>query len=136
MEKISAELLETLKGANKLAKGASDLINKPELQDAVNDLKESLHAFKDTLNTLNRHVEPVAVNLEKAIGEGQKTLNRARATMGLIDEVLKSDSPLQFKFIELTEDLAEMARAIRTLVDMLERNPDALIFGKNSSGEK
>jgi len=136
IEKIGAELLETLKGTNKLAKGASDLINKPELLNAVNDLKESLHAFKDILGKLNRHVEPVAVNLEKAIGEGRKTLNSARATMGLIDEVLKSDSPLQFKFIELTEDLAEMARAIRTLVDMLERNPDALIFGKNPSGEK
>ena len=136
MEKIGAELLETLKGANKLAKGASDLVNKPELQDAVNDLKESLQEFKGILSKLNRRVEPVAVNLEKAIGEGQKTLIRARVTMGLIDEVLKSDSPLQFKFIELTEDLAEMARAIRTLVDMLERNPNALIFGKDSSGEK
>ena len=56
--------------------------------------------------------------------------------MGLVDEVLKPDSPLQYRFIELTEELAETARSIRALVDLLERNPDALIFGKNSSGEK
>jgi hypothetical protein len=36
----------------------------------------------------------------------------------------------------LTEELAETARSIRTLVDLLERNPNAIIFGKDSPGEK
>lgn len=136
MEKIGMEFLATLKEANKFAKGASDLINKPELQDAVENLTESLNALKGLLRKLDRRVEPVAENLEKAIGAGHQALEKARITMGLVDEVLKPDSPLQYRFIELTEELAETARSIRALVDLLERNPDALIFGKDSSGEK
>jgi paraquat-inducible protein B len=136
MEKIGMEFLATLKEANKFAKGASDLINKPELQDAVENLTESLNALKGLLHKLDRRVEPVAANLEKAIGAGHEALEKARITMGLVDEVLKPDSPLQYRFIELTEELAETARSLRALVDLLERNPDALIFGKDSSGEK
>jgi paraquat-inducible protein B len=136
MEKIGMEFLATLKEANKFAKGASDLINKPELQDAVKNLTESLNALKGILHKLDRRVEPVAENLEKAIGAGHEALEKAQITMGLVDEALKPDSPLQFRFIELTEELAETARSLRALVDLLERNPDALIFGKDSSGEK
>jgi paraquat-inducible protein B len=50
--------------------------------------------------------------------------------------VLKPDSPLQYRFIELAEELAETARSIRTLVDLLERNPNSIIFGKEAAGEK
>jgi len=136
MEKIGAELLETLQGANRLAKGASELINKPELEDAVHDLKESFNTFNSLLRKLDQRVEPVAVNLEKAIRAGQQALEKAQTTMGVIDAVLKPDSPLQFRFIELTEELAETARSIRTLVDLLERNPSSVIFGKKPSGGK
>jgi len=136
MEKIGAELLATLQGAKKLAQGASELVNKPGLQNAVGDLTESLHALKSILRKLDQHVEPVAVNLKDALRTGRQTLEKARTTMGLVDDVLRPDSPLQYRFIELTEELAETARSIRALVDLLERNPNALIFGKDSSGEK
>ncbi len=136
MEKIGMEFLGTLQEANKFAKGASDLINKPELQVAVEDLTASLNALKGILRKLDQRVDPIATNLEKAIGAGHQALEKARITMGLVDEVLKPDSPLQYRFIELTEELAETARSIRALVDLLERNPNALIFGKDSAGEK
>jgi paraquat-inducible protein B len=129
MEKIAVEFLATLQGANKL-------INKPELQDTMHDLQESLHAFKNILHKLDQRVEPITVNLEKTIGAGHQALEKTRITLGLIDDLLKPDSPLQFRFIELTEELAETARSIRALVDLLERNPNSIIFGKDSSGEK
>lgn len=129
MEKIGAELLGSLQGANQL-------INNPELRDSANDLKESLIAFKSILRKLDQRVEPITVNLEKAIGAGHQALEETRVTLGLIDEVLKPDSPIQYNFGQLTEELAETARSIRILVDLLERNPNAIIFGKDSPGEK
>jgi hypothetical protein len=35
----------------------------------------------------------------------------------------------------MTSELEETARSIRSLVDLLERNPEALIFGKEVKGE-
>ena len=136
VNKISAELLETLQTANKLVKGANKLINETELHGTVDDLKGSLLAFKDILRKLAQRVEPITVNLENAIGAGHQALEKAQITLGLMDKVLKPDSPLQFRFIQLTEELAETARSIRDLVGFLERHPNAIIFGKNPSGEK
>ena len=136
MEKIGAEMLQTLEGVNALAKSANELIKGEDVQEAVRDLKGSMDAFKSILQKLDQRVEPVMVNLETAIGTGHETLEKAKTTMQLLDRVLKPDSPLQYKIIELSEELGEMARSIRTLLDLLERHPNALIFGKNPPGEK
>jgi paraquat-inducible protein B len=136
MDKIGAELLETLQGANRLAKGASELVNKPELQTTVDDLQQSLHSFKTILRKLDQRAEPLVENLENALSSGHKALEKVQETLNLLNEVLKPDSPFQFRWSELTEELAETARSIRSLVDLLERNPNAVIFGKDAPGEK
>ena len=40
------------------------------------------------------------------------------------------DSPLQGNAIRLTQELTETAKSVKALVDMLERDPQSLIFGK------
>jgi paraquat-inducible protein B len=133
---IARELVQTLQGTSRLAEGATELINKPELQGAVHDLRESLDTFKRILHKLDRRVEPVTRDLEDAIGTGRQVLEKTLTTMTLVEELLRPDSPLQYRFIELSEELAETARSIRTLVDLLERSPNSFIFGKSPSGEK
>lgn len=110
-DKIGAELLETLQGTNRL-------MNKPELHEAVNDLKGSLHALESILHKFDQRVEPITTNLE--------------LTLDRLNDVLKPDSPLQYRFIELAEELAEMARSFRALAEMLEQDPNAIIFDKDS----
>lgn len=136
VDKIGGELLAILQQTNELIKGANKLISKPEIQSSVDDLRGSLHSFRNIMKKLDQRTEPLTANLERAIGAGNKALENVQITLALINEVLKPDSPFQFRFIELTEELAETARSIRTLVDLLERNPNAIIFGKNVSGEK
>jgi paraquat-inducible protein B len=136
IERIGKEFLETLQGVNRLAKGASELVSKPELQESLDNLSASLGSLRSILHKLDQRVDPIAVNLEDAVREGRNALDRAQITLSLMSEVLKPDSPFQFRMIELTEELAETARSIRTLVDLLERNPNSIIFGKQPSGEK
>ena len=134
--KITAEFLLTLQTANTLVIGTSKLINKLELENTVDELRGALHLFKSIMRKLDQRAEPVSVNLENAIGAGHQVLEKARITLGHMDEILKHDSPLQFRFLQLTEELAETARSIRSLVDLLERNPNSIIFGKKPTGEK
>lgn len=136
IEKIGTELLETLEGANRLAKGAGDLINKPELKTIVRDLQESVHSLKGILRKVDQRAEPIAANLELALSSARRALEKIQGTLDLVDKVLQPDSPLQYRFLELTGELAETARSIRTLVDLLERKPNAVIFGKDAPGEK
>ena len=77
------------------------------------------------------------------IAAGAAALDRLRAlatapqsTMAIADGVLASDSPLQGNVIKLTRELAATAKSVRSLVEMLERDPQSLIFGKSKSEEK
>jgi paraquat-inducible protein B len=135
-EKIGAELLANLQEVNVLIKGANKVVSKPELQETVDELRESLHAFKNILRKLDQRIEPIVANLEMAIGSGHQALEKTQVTLDLVNDVLSPESPLQYRFIELSEELAETARSIRSLVDLLEREPNSIIFDKGSSGEK
>jgi len=131
IEEIGSELLSILQGANKVVQGAGKLINKKELEEAVDDFKTSLTLLKQILGKLDQHVEPIAANLENAIGASHKALEKTQTTLGLLGEVLSPNSPLQHQILELASEMSEMARSIRTLVDMLERHPNSIIFGKD-----
>lgn len=136
IEKIGSELLGTLEGASQVMEGAEKLVNKEELVEAVEEFKSSMAFLKQILGKLDQHIEPIAVNLGNAIGAGHKTLEKAETTLGLMGDVLSPNSPFQYQMIELASDLSEMARSIRTLVDMLERHPNAIIFGKEPPPKK
>ena len=134
-EKIGSELLANLQEVNVLLKGANRVVTKPELQETVDELRTSLHSFKNILKKLDQRIEPITTNLERAIGSGHQALEKTQHTLDLVNDVLSPDSPLQYRIIELSEELAETARSIRSLVDLLERDPNSIIFDKDSSGE-
>ena len=122
-DKIGEELLGMMRGAN-------SMVNSPEVQQSVGDLQASLKAFRHVLEAIDKHSEPMAENLDKALLYGQQTLNG-------LNRVLDPASPAQFQINRLSRDLSEMARAIRAFVDVLERNPNAVILGRpEESGDQ
>jgi len=122
LEAIGSELQGTLAGTNKLA-------NQPELQRSIADLSASLASLRGILRKVDQHAEPIAANLDKA-------LVSARETLALIDGVLAPDSPLHERSVRLADELGEAARSIRALVDMLQRDPQSVMFGRKVPPER
>jgi paraquat-inducible protein B len=121
LEAIGADLQGTLAGTSKLA-------NNPETQRAVEELSASLASLRSILRKVDQHAEPIAANLDKA-------LVTARETLTLLDGVLAPDSPLHTRAARLAEELGEAARSIRALVDMLQRDPQSVMFGRKAPPE-
>jgi paraquat-inducible protein B len=111
---IGGDLKGTLEGTNKL-------VNAPELRRSIADLSA-------ILRKVDAHAEPIAANLEKALAA-------ARETLALMDRVLAPDSPLHDHASRLADELGEAARSIRALVDMLQRDPQSVLFGKKAAPE-
>lgn len=122
IDKIGKELLTTLEGT-------STLFNAPELHAAVADMKGTMRSLKTILDDLD------GTNINDAIASAKAVLDKMQTTMTLLNATLRPDSPLQHSVIQMTSELEETARSIRALVDLLERNPDSLIFGKEIKGE-
>ncbi len=130
LDKLSQELLGTLEGTNRLFNG-------PEIRGALDDLQISLQSFRNILLKVDNS------NLQETINSGHVVMEKITETLGTFDEtlihvntVLKPNSPLQYNIIKLTGELEETARSIRSLVDTLERHPQALIFGKDVQVEE
>jgi paraquat-inducible protein B len=119
---ISKELLGTLEGTNKLA-------NSQAIHASLEDLEASMKSFRTILDALDSE------NLNQTITSGREVLEKLRETVDLTNNMLQPNSPMQYNVIQMTSELEETARSIRALVEMLERNPQSVLFGKQPEGE-
>lgn len=120
VEAMGESILGILSGANKL-------LNTTESEQTVTDLQGSMRALKNIL----RNVE--AANIEETILSANTVLANLNDTLTMIDGVLTPNSPLQYNILQVTSELEETARALRSLVEMLERQPQSIIFGRESA---
>jgi len=130
LDKLSLELIKTLEGTSKIFNG-------PEVQETLEEMQLSLQAFRGILQKID------GSSLQETIDSGHVVMENITETLGTFDKtllqvnrVLKPNSPLQYNIIKLTGELEETARSIRSLVDTLERHPQALIFGKDTEAEE
>jgi paraquat-inducible protein B len=126
---LGADLQGTLKGTNALANG-------PQMQTALSDLAASLASVRVILRAVDARAEPIAMNLEQALAAARDALEKSKQTMALVDGVIAPEAPLHHQSLRLTQELAATARSLRHLVDMLERNPQALLLGKTPTKDQ
>jgi len=78
---------------------------------------------------IDAHVDPLLTSLEKTSNTFGVTLERAQVTLGGVDGTLSQDSALGYELGQTMLELRESVRALGSLADFLERNPNALIYG-------
>jgi paraquat-inducible protein B len=128
-EAIGKDLQGTLRGTNTIA-------NSRDLQKSLSELSAAMGSAKSLLAKVDARAEPLTANLDQTLTAAREALDKAKSTMSMVDTALSPDAPLHEGAGRLTHELAEAARALRSLVDMLERNPQSFIFGKQAPGAK
>jgi len=126
---MGADLQATLQGTNAL-------VNGPQLQNSLADLSASLASLRKILHALDGRAEPIAANLDQALVAAREALEKSKATLALVDGVIAPEAPLHFQAIRLAQELVQATRSLRSLVEMLERNPQALLLGKTPQKEQ
>jgi paraquat-inducible protein B len=117
VEAIGDDILGILSGTN-------DLLNKPEHEKTVTDLQASMRSLKHILQNVE------SADLETTITSANEALVNVNKTLKMVDGVLTPNSPLQYNILQVTSELEETARALRSLVEMIERQPQAILFGR------
>ncbi len=142
IEQIGNDLRDTIQGAKRL-------VNSAELQEAIAALNATLNQAQQFAATLNKVITPelrsAVANLNTTLEHTRKlarnfdrtvvpqldaTLQEAQATLKAIKGSVSKDSPLYYELMRVFKELTGAARSIRVMADYLERNPDALIYGK------
>ncbi len=113
-------------------------LDKLPLEAIANDLRKSLVALHQTLTDASKLVKRVDADLapeaKAALAEARRTLEAAERTFSSTNKViLGPNAPVQQELRDALQGVSEAARAIKDLMDYLERNPGALLGGKRST---
>jgi paraquat-inducible protein B len=87
---------------------------------------------RNLINHIDRQVDPLASGGVQTLASARETLAGARAALSNLEEITAKDSPLRHDVTNAIRQLAAAARSIRNMADYLERNPNAIIYGKDA----
>ena len=98
-------------------------------QAALAEAPALLQEARRVVAKIDAHVDPLLTSLEKTSNTAGVTLERAQVTLAGVDGTLGQDTALGYELGQTMLELRESVRALGSLADFLERNPDALIYG-------
>ena len=107
-----------------ILRGADDLVNKDVDEAVVTDLQASLRSLRNILGNVEE------ADLDETIDAARGALVNLQKTLDMVSGVLDPSAPMQHNVIRLTDELEEMSRSIRSLLQTIEREPNSLIFGR------
>ena len=129
IKKITDAVLETIRSADETLDNTNALITTPGLAAALQDMQSAMQSFKMILRSVEES------NVDQVVKSTQQVLDNLNLTLENTSNLLQPNSPMQYNLIKMTGELEEMARSVRSLVETLERHPQALIFGKEQLEE-
>ena len=123
LEKLSKQVSEFLEA------GTAQLQNlkAAELRASFLSLVENSNLF---LNNFSKNVLPLGKNFGDTSELVRESFKKLDIVNQRIQEVIAPDSDLRFGAVNALHDLSEMSKSLKSLADLLERNPQALIRGK------
>lgn len=102
-------------------------IDRLPLDALTADMRRALASLNTTLQSTDRLVNQFDQGVAP---EARATLAQVRKTVASADQTLAADSPLQQDLRDTLTEIRRAAQALRSLTDMLDRHPEALIRGK------
>lgn len=130
LEEIVQNLNRTLEGAGKLLNADSTMRAVENLDAAVDEWRETIQGIGGRVDALSDEVGQTLASARGAIEEARRAIADARGTVGALSE----DSALRYEVSTLLAEATEAARALRTLAETLERNPESLLTGRSGAG--
>jgi paraquat-inducible protein B len=119
-----------------ILRSVNDATKGPELKSALASLQTTLASAQDMVKQLDRNMGPASKRLPEISADLQKTLTNANKLLVSLDSGYGNDTKLNRDMNRLMVEFTGAARAIRSLADMLQRNPEALIKGRAAGGQE
>ncbi len=127
----SPDLRASLAGINQLINSRNTQTLPARLQAAIVDLQATTRDARALIGNVDRRLDPVLLQALPLMEQLAGTLKEGQAVMSLARGQLESNPETAAELADALRELERSARAIRVLVDSLERKPESLIRGKS-----
>ena len=116
--------------------GINAIINKEDTQELTATLQTTLEEFSSAASDAgslirNADTKLDAVDMKLIVEKLVATLDEAQATLAAAKVQLRGESAQTYQLGTTLKEIERAARAMRELLDYLERNPEALLQGKD-----
>ena len=115
-------------------RGANQLVNDPQLHQAVAALQPLLTELQDLVHKADTGVGPVLQKLPKLAQGLDEAVQRLNKVLSSVDTGYGGNSGFNRDLDHLLLQLTDTARSVRVLADLLTRHPEALIRGRTDQG--
>lgn len=121
------EMAEELHGA---FQGANRMIHAPEILATVQAMGKASTTLVTVLEQVDRQLLVMSDRVGGVTEAAKGALVQTEQALTTVESVIHPDAPLHHNLMEATEELAHAARAIRSFIELLEKRPESLLFGK------
>lgn len=126
----SEDLRASLAGANRLINARETQALPASLQAAITDLQAATRDARGLIGTVDQRLDPALERAVPVMEQLEATLKEGETVLSLARGQLESNPETAERLAAALRELERSARAIRVLVDSLERQPEALLRGK------
>ena len=138
---IFAELSESI-NLEKLSKQVSSLmvtattkISDLDLNKLSNDFSNTNTEIQSFLSKISGAYAPLGPKLVSSAEETSIMINEISVLTESLNDMLDPSSDFRFGFSTTMRDISAMSKSLKSLADLLERNPQAFISGKGGGAE-
>lgn len=118
--------------------GIHELVDRPEIKATIDQLPatmakvdDAIASVRELVDSINREKTPLMDSLRATSANADQALIQARSTLQSVQVFVDPNSPLASQLTASLGEISSAARAVRLLADYLERNPAALLRGKD-----
>ncbi len=134
-DKISDKMAEAAGNLSSTLNGIDDLVNSPELKETFTSISKNMKAIESLVSDLDEQLDPLLEDkldvLLSDLADSSKALTRAlergEKVLAQMETVAVDE---QYEVHIALNEIAKSSRAMRLLLDQIQREPRSLIFGK------
>jgi paraquat-inducible protein B len=105
------------------------LTGDPQIAQTLSALNKGVQQLEQFSSGLNRELGP---RLVSAVSRLEAAIEETGQLLQGVDGVVDPEGPLIYQLTRTLKEVTRAARAVETMADTIERQPNALIFGKES----
>ncbi len=101
------------------------------LDDTLAGMNEAMTALKVASLSLDKRAVEIGASVAQFSSDMRIALTTMKSTLQTVNGFVEPASPLAVRLNSTLEEISNAARSVRILADYLERNPAALVRGRD-----
>lgn len=110
--------------------GLNQLVNAPETQGLTRSLDATNKGLQELITLTSEQFDLLSSRVDTTIQRTDAALTKTSDVLTEIKFMVEEDSPLRHDVSRALNEITSAARSVRDLADYLDRNPNALLYGK------